>query len=434
MKKQVRKIHIKILFWFLSIMTLSSILSFIMASLFAYPKVYNELKKTQLQFAQIVLTLSENDNLTTDEIIDRTSTPIYPVIKVSDLAMYKLSDEAMTELSDKKYFFNESERFNIKTFIKIRNDIAVIEINPKTNLYLSTFIRMGLTLVIAIFLGVLIFSLASKTMLKPIRSLIKATQEVARGNFLVRLEIKNNDEVSKLMENFNMMAKELGKIEIFRKDFISNVSHEFKTPVSSIHGFATLLQNTNLSNEQKEYTDIIVSESSRLAKLSSNVLSLSKLENQEMRIEKKSYYLDEQLRRCLLLLEKNIEEKSIRLEIHMEKTKYYGSEELLGQVWINLIENAVKYSKHSGKIIVRCVKKENSTVVTIKDEGVGMSEETQERIFEKFYQGDKTHSTEGNGLGLALVKRIIDIAGGSIEVESKLDSGSAFIVSLPNEE
>ena len=235
-----------------------------------------------------------------------------------------------------------------------------------------------------------------------------------------------------LIENFNIMIKELGKIEMLRKDFISNVSHEFKTPLSSIQGFATLLKNTNLTDEQKEYTNIIIDESSKLAKLTSNILSLSKLETHDTAFDKKTFFLDEQLRHCLLLLDSKMQEKNINLDIDFEKVKYYGSEELLEQVWINLLENAIKYSNNNGNIYVSCGIKKQHIEVSIRDTGIGMSKETMERIFEKFFQGDKAHSSEGNGLGLALVKRIIDIVGGTIEVESKLGAGSVFTVSLPH--
>jgi len=268
--------------------------------------------------------------------------------------------------------------------------------------------------------------------LKPILKLSSATKEVAKGNFDVQVENNSDDEVGQLTKNFNKMIRELKSIEYLRKDFINSVSHEFKTPIASIQGFAKLLQKGNLSKEEEqEYADIIVEETTRLSKLSSNILRLSSLENQEMLEKKTVFSLDEQIRKIILLLEHKWSNKNIDFDIELDEIQYHGDEELLQQVWINLLDNAIKFSNTNSSIIVRLYRTASAAKLEISDTGIGMSEETMLRIFERFYQGDKAHSYDGNGLGLSLVKRILDLCNGSIHVKSKLHEGSTFTVELP---
>ncbi len=264
----------------------------------------------------------------------------------------------------------------------------------------------------------------------------QAMRDIAKGNFKKRVPEEKETEVitelGDLERSFNQMASDLEGIEMFRNDFINNFSHEFKTPIVSIRGFARQLQSGNLNNEQrKEYIDIIVSESERLSTMSQNVLLLTKLENQSIVTEKSEFYLDEQIRNCLLLLEKSWSEKDIELDIDLDEIEYEFNEEMLSHVWINLISNAIKFTPERGKI--RCALKRigNSVVFEIEDNGEGMSEEVKSRIFEKFYQGDSSHATKGNGIGLNIVQRIVTLAGGSISVESEIGKGSKFTVRIP---
>jgi signal transduction histidine kinase len=230
------------------------------------------------------------------------------------------------------------------------------------------------------------------------------------------------------------MTKELKGIEYLRKDFISSVSHEFKTPIASIQGFAKLLQNNDLTEEERqEYTQIIIEETTRMSKLSSNILNLSRLENQGMIENKTIFSLDEQIRKSILLLELEWCEKNIDFDIELDPVQFIGDEELLQQVWINLLSNAIKFSNENGKIVVRLYQVESMVKVKIIDTGIGMDEEVQKRIFEKFYKADTAHSFEGNGLGLSLVKRIIDLCNGKIYLKSNPGKGTTFTVELPLE-
>ena len=238
----------------------------------------------------------------------------------------------------------------------------------------------------------------------------QAMRDIAKGNFKKRVPEKDEaeaiTEIGDLERSFNQMASDLEGIEMFRNDFINNFSHEFKTPIVSIRGFARQLQSGNLSDEQnKEYIDIIVSESERLATMSQNILLLTKLENQSIVTEKSEFYLDEQIRNCILLLEKFWSEKDIELDIDLDEVKYVFNEEMLSHVWINLFSNAIKFTPDGGKISCRLKKIGSCAVFEVKDSGEGMAEDVKARIFEKFYQGDSSHSTKGNGIGLNIVQR-----------------------------
>lgn len=227
------------------------------------------------------------------------------------------------------------------------------------------------------------------------------------------------------------MVEELNGIEMFREDFINSFSHEFKTPIVSIQGFAKQLKKDGLSEDKKrEYIDIIISESKRLTNLSSNILLLNKFENQQFITDTADFYLDEQIRSCILLLEKQWSKKNIEFDIELEPVLYNGNQEMLSQVWVNILNNSIKFSPQNTTITVRTSVKDNKIRIDICDCGEGMDENTINHIFERFYQGDSAHASEGNGLGLPVVKRIVELCGGTIRVESQKGRGTVFSVFL----
>ncbi len=290
------------------------------------------------------------------------------------------------------------------------------------------------SLIASAIIGTLLAALVSKWFLSPLQDMIYATDKISKGNFKVQLRenYDANTELGMLQRSFNHMARELDSIEMFHKDFINNFSHEFKTPIVSVRGFAHQLQAGGLSeDEQREYIAIIASESDRLAKMATNVLLLSKLENQQIVTDKEIFDLDEQLRTCLLLLEKQWDEKGIELDLDLEPVRYCFNEDMLSEVWINLFGNAIKFTAPGGK--VTCVLKECESGVTVRisDTGSGMPPEVVDHIFEKFYQGDHSHGGEGNGIGLTIVSRILELCHGRIQVESEPEKGSTFTVTLP---
>lgn len=289
-----------------------------------------------------------------------------------------------------------------------------------------------------IIIGSILSSMLSGILLRPLNDLKEGLLKVSKGDFTVRLEENGNSELSHIQESFNIMVKELGNTELFRNDFINDFSHEFKTPMVSVYGFAKQLKKGGLTKEQEqEYIDIIINESQRLINMSSNILMLSKLENQEIITDKKDFSLDEELRRCVLQLQGQWGEKNQEVIPDLCEITYYGNSEMLKQVWLNVIGNAVKYTPDGGTIEVKLdinPKNEQEVRVRITDNGIGMDKATAERIFEKFYQGDSSHATGGNGLGLAMVKRIVELCGGRIRVKSEPDKGTQFTVYLPIED
>jgi len=276
----------------------------------------------------------------------------------------------------------------------------------------------------------------SVLILKPINKILNSLNRLANGDYSARLVFKGpitkHQTVTELTDSFNSMASELEHTEMLRSDFINNFSHEFKTPIVSIAGFAKLLKRGNLTEEQKEeYLDIIEEESLRLSQMATNVLNLTKVENQTILTDITTFNLSEQLRTCVLLLEKKWSRKHLELSMPMEEQYIRANEELLMEVWINLFDNAIKFSQEYGILEARIVKEQDLIKVMISDFGDPVPPESMDKIFNKFYQADESHSTEGNGVGLAIVERIVDLHSGKTEVSCK-DGKTTFTVILPD--
>jgi len=308
-----------------------------------------------------------------------------------------------------------------------------IEEGLKTELLRAFRLYNTLTVIFAFILSAVFITFIIRKTLKPVRALTEGTQKVAQGDFNVELPVDDNkhDEFTNLMDSFNKMARELSLINMLSSDFINNVSHEIKTPISSIQGFATVLLSTNLTDEQKEYAEIIAYESARLTKLTTNILNLTKLENQVIVTDKEDFYIDEQIRHSYVLLQNEINEKNIEIDFDLSQVQFNGNPELIQQIWNNVLGNAIKFSKKNGLIVVSCQKNDGQAIVSIKDNGIGMSTETIKHVFDKFYQGDKSHSGQGNGLGLSLVKRIVELCNGRIDISSEPGTGTEIITYLP---
>ena len=271
--------------------------------------------------------------------------------------------------------------------------------------------------------------------LVPIEKLNGGMDKVTKGDFKFRLEKDKVvvREFRNMYDNFNLMVKELGAMETVQSDFIANVSHEFKTPINAIEGYSMLLQgNGHVSEEQKTYIEKILFNTKRLSDLVGNILLLAKLDNQNIQTQAAEFRLDEQIRQAILLLELNWTEKDIELDVELDEVTYCGTKDFLLHVWSNLLGNAVKFSPIGGKISIRLQKVDGEIVFTISDEGPGIAEDAKTRIFNKFYQGDSAHKEKGNGLGLALAKRIVDINKGAIGVENLPERGCQFTVILQN--
>lgn len=269
---------------------------------------------------------------------------------------------------------------------------------------------------------------------RPVKKIIYAAEKMSEGDFSVRIEpikgVFGEDMYNQVGECFNKMAEELSSVETLRTDFVANVSHEFKTPLAIMQNYSTMLQQPGLSKDERvEYAKIITEACQRLANLISNILKLNKLENQQIYPTVEEYNLSEQICECLLQYEDAWEKKELNIETDIDDEVMISSDaELLSHVWTNLFSNAIKFTEPGGTVFVGLKSSANHIMVTVKDTGCGMSPETGTHIFGKFYQGDTSHATQGNGLGLALVKRVVDIMQGEIKVESALGKGSTFVV------
>ena len=301
----------------------------------------------------------------------------------------------------------------------------------------DTWWTIIIAIIAAIAIGIVLSMIVNVAFFTPLRDLSEVTKRVANGDFSVQLKEKpkkngelKTDEVSMLIHNFNIMVNELDKNKMLGSDFVANISHEFKTPLANIKGHAELLKNCKSHEQLVEYCDNIIEASDSLTNLTSNILRLSKLENHSI-LEPNEFRIDEQIRMVIISLEDKWSEKNLNINLDLDEVTIFYDETLFAHVWQNLISNAIKFSNYGGDINIVLNKYDKEVVFVIKDNGVGMSQETQSRIFEKFYQADTSRAKEGNGLGLALVKRILDNSHCSISVESEEGKGSAFTVKIP---
>lgn len=290
----------------------------------------------------------------------------------------------------------------------------------------------GITFLMSAVVGTILILIAVRGVVGPIKRISRASKEIAKGNFDVYVEPASRDEVGQLTTNFNEMAKDLKAIDALHKDFAANVSHEFKTPITAIKGYANLIREGKLSAEQvKEYAEIVSSESERLSLLSSNLLKLSELDSHMIREQSHVFSLDEQLRKAVLILESQWKKKNIVFDLDLDEIQIDAAEHMIQEVWLNLIQNAVKFSHPDSLIRIVLKKQPDRALVTITDHGIGIKEEDKPRIFDRFYKGDRSRSQDGNGLGLVIVKKIVEMSHGSISFVSSQAAGTTFNVELP---
>jgi len=267
--------------------------------------------------------------------------------------------------------------------------------------------------------------------MRPVKKLLTGMTRLANGHFDERIDLGDEHPLKEMGDTFNSLASELENTEVLRADFVNNFSHEFKTPIVSINGFARLLQCGELSEEEKkEYIDIIAEESTRLANMATNILSLTKVENQTILTDLKEFNLSEQIRHCILLLEKKWTRKEIEISADFQEYIFLGDADLLKQVWVNLLDNAVKFSPIGAEVAVKINRKPHLLEISIINHGPAISETEQKRLFDKFWQGDTSHASEGTGVGLSIVKRIVELHKGMIQVASS-EKETIFSVRFP---
>ena len=303
------------------------------------------------------------------------------------------------------------------------------------NLTISIGLALGMIIPFSALLGG-VNNYLNKTTLGHVTAISEAMEKAANGDFETELVMTGKGNGAMIYEdiydNYNRMCAELKQVQILRNDFINSYSHEFKTPITSINGFAELLLSQDVTEEERnQYLRIIADESARLAELANSTILLSKLDSQTIVTDKKSYSLDEQLRHCSILLSSRWQEKNINFDSNLDEVNYYGNPMLMEQLWVNLLNNAIKFTPENGDINVSLSETAEEISVSISDSGIGMTEDIADRIFEKYFRGEKAHNKQGLGLGLSIVKRIVDLTDGNIKVSSQPNAGSTFTVTLP---
>lgn len=339
----------------------------------------------------------------------------------------------------KKRHFHFSLRIRFTLFV-ITEITLIAFISEIFIILFSRYFEVGVQIpdtawavLISVVLGSAITTFLGKRIFDPIQKLGEAMDRVADGDFEVGLDDKCGfKEIREIYRNFNLMVCELHSTEILQTDFVSNVSHEFKTPINAIEGYATLLQGEDhlLTDEQSQYIEKILINTKRLSNLVGNILLLSKVDNQSIQTKQSTFRIDEQIRQSVVLLEPEWVKKDIDFDVDLEVAEYTGNENLMLHVWSNLLGNAIKFSPQNGYIGIKLIRRKGRIIYTITDNGPGIPEDMQKHIFERFYQSDSSHKEEGNGLGLALVKQIVELSGGKVEVENISDGGCRFTVTL----
>lgn len=282
--------------------------------------------------------------------------------------------------------------------------------------------------------GSLLILVASIFLVRPIKKLTKATKRIAAGDFNVQLNIKQTSELGTLARSFEEMMHDLQQLEQMRREFVTNVSHEVQSPLTSISGYALALKQVNLADhERSRYLDIIIAEAKRMSKMSDSLLKLSLLESQSQQLRLVTLSLDEQIRRVIVALQPQWSARNIRFELNLKAVRLTGDHDLLNQVWTNIIGNSIKFSMDGGVISVSIQQDIKNVIVRISDTGIGISLEDQKRIFERFFKADRSHSRKygGSGMGLAIVKQIVSLHQGDIQVESMPGQGTTIMITLP---
>jgi len=283
----------------------------------------------------------------------------------------------------------------------------------------------------SVVLGTAMAAFFSRKAIRPIRRVIAAMHDVTKGDFSIRVDLRGIPELEDLSNSFNKMTAELAATETLRRDFINDFSHEFRTPIQSLRGYAKLLRNSDLcETERQDYLRIIIEEAEHLAALSNSILQLSTYENTGIITDRTVFRIDEQIRRIVVLLQPTWTAKNIDVNVTLDDATYDGNEDLTAQIWQNLLDNAFKFTNPGGTVDVSLSHVGQRIRVTVQDAGIGMDEVTMAHIFERFYQADRARTQVGNGLGLAIVRRAVDLCGGSIEVHSQPGQGSCFTVTL----
>lgn len=411
--------------------TLAAVIALILSYCVSHMNIMEEMEETEHGLAIYLLEMEQKTELTVEEIVsiaqqDQLLVSIVP-------AEQQLLDDALMEVLDDQLLHTVSNNVMELPVTYVKMDDSVLKIAPTHdyNLFVIAFFRILFAPASFLLVFATLMVLTASRASRPVARLTRAFSQVQEGDFTVRLPEDQPGEMGQLMRSFNSMTDALGRTAYLQKDFISSVSHEFRTPIASIKGYAHLLQMPGVDDEQRrEWVGYIAQESDRLSRLSETLLRLTALEQQTGPATVSSFRLDEQVRQVILRLEPAWAARDIDWQLELSNVTIESDEALLSHVWVNLLQNAVKFSPVGSAVEVHVYAAEKA-VVEVRDHGPGMDEQTVKRIFDRFYQGDASRSKEGVGLGLCLVKRILDMLGGTVKVTSSPGAGSTFRIQLP---
>lgn len=430
MKRFVRSISGRFFVILFGLLLLPLLLPFIMTVWFQFQEVDQDLNNQLQQRTDQIERLMQDQNLSFAEASQYMDQSLIQTTQYTSLnQVQSLSSSERDQLQQKGEITIDGTWLEPSRYIR-QTETGYLVSTPIAGQRILDGLRTsaGIGIVITIGVAFILTWLAVTLVTRRIRSISEAAIEVTNGNYDVSIKEGGNDEIALLVENFNHMTEALRRNDHLAKDLVASISHELKTPIASIQGFSRLLQTEENSDKRQQYLTIMEQESTRLSRLTSNLVRLSRLDHQTI-IERKRYRLDEQLRTCLLLLERQWTEKSLRLELDLPEVSVEWEEELMQHVWLNLLENAIRFSPESGVLEVTLSEGKNIRV-TIRDEGPGIAEQDLPYVFDRFYQGEQSRANEGHGLGLSIVKRIIDLHDGELTIRNQSEQGAIVTVTL----
>ncbi|EZH67081.1 hypothetical protein DH09_03860 [Bacillaceae bacterium JMAK1] len=442
-----QRFHVRIVITFIVVLFVSLLIAYVYAY-FMYPEHYqSELSVTSIESGMnTVLQAKELDSFEDiEELAQSFHAEVIAVNANRDVAFATEQASSISATStDRMDRLDELETaFTFRSDVDMFEVVVPQEVQGEDYAFVYQFditeeseaVRhvVLVVLMIVLIIGSLGFLVASTPIISPINQLSNAARKMAKGDFSVYIKKKREDEIGELVDNFNYMSKELQQIETMRQEFVSNVSHEFKSPMTTINGFVQAIRDGVVKeDEQKEYLDIIHSSTQRLSRLSDHLLQLASLESEHHPIEKHEYLVDEQIRRVVLSTQLLWEQKNITINIDLPQIMIVADQDLMEQVWMNLLTNAIKFSDRGGVIDIEAKHERGKFTIIFRDQGIGIPKEHLPYVFERFYTVDtsRTPQISGNGLGLSLVKRILDLHKFTIKVESKRNVGTSMYVTI----
>ncbi|MBS4196991.1 sensor histidine kinase [Lederbergia citri] len=456
----MKTLYVRIVLTFMLVALVSGIIAFLFSNLYYHVKLkeYNE-EKIKEMANEIVYLYENSDGMKIQDFLTSVANMNFQLYLVDQhmvghqfgdrFRQYELDKSIIQSVLDGRTyhgistfksnlfvtgFFKDDLKNSIGVPIKVDGVTEALFVRPNVEKQFGEMrIVFSLILGLTFFISMLLIVVSATFLVRPIKRLTKATRKVASGNYDFTLDSHRSDEIGALAKDFERMAKSLKKLDEMRQEFVSNVSHEIQSPLTSIQGFSKAIRSKVVSEEEAErYLEIIEKETSRLSSLSKQLLMLSSLDKEVKAVNKETFRLDEQIREVVLLTEWEWSKKSLRIELDLPELVIEADKQLLFQIWINLLTNSIKFTGNHGSIYVNAAVDED-IIVTVRDTGIGIAEEELQQIFDRFYMGDKSRNRtkSGSGLGLSVVKKIIELHEGTISVQSEIGKGTEFTVRLP---